>query len=203
LTGAHKTKNPTHGQKVHSTKPGDEKHEASGTVISDSLAAESLRSGGDFSANNPTGISGTNANSSTLAQGADTIGVRVLAPTTAAAADDAREAEQTFAEDTGNVGSKGFKTTGSSVGVTAGKGAQEAKRKTDGSTDSRKGEFDTEDGPQEVKDLGEIGSEQDPGRLAEAEMVKKSATIGGVRSAGENTGDNENPYEALDAERDI
>lgn len=61
--------NPTHGQKVTTDPAGrhDPKLENSGPVASDSLAADSLRSGGAFSAGNPTGISGARGSSGTFA----------------------------------------------------------------------------------------------------------------------------------------
>lgn len=61
--------NPTHGQKV-TTDPAsrsDPKLENSGPVPADSLAAESLRHSGAFSAGNPTGISGARGSSGTFA----------------------------------------------------------------------------------------------------------------------------------------
>jgi len=60
--------NPTKGAK-NTTDPAakrDRKAEFSGAVTKDSLAAESLRSGGDFSKGNPTGIIGVTADNSTL-----------------------------------------------------------------------------------------------------------------------------------------
>lgn len=60
--------NPTKGTK-NTTDPAakrDRKAEFSGAVTKDSLAAESLRSGGDFSRGNPTGIIGVTADNSTL-----------------------------------------------------------------------------------------------------------------------------------------
>ncbi|KAF8421386.1 hypothetical protein EV426DRAFT_608995 [Tirmania nivea] len=58
--------NPTKGQKVKSVK-GEDKHEYAGPIASDSLAAESLRSGGHFAEGNPAGISGVSGSSSTFA----------------------------------------------------------------------------------------------------------------------------------------
>ncbi|CUS10306.1 unnamed protein product [Tuber aestivum] len=66
-SSTHKS-NPTKGTK-NTTDPaakGDQKAEFSGAVTTDSLAAESLRSGGDFSRGNPTGIIGITADNSTL-----------------------------------------------------------------------------------------------------------------------------------------
>lgn len=61
--------NPTHGQKVSTDPSGrrSPKYEHSGPVAKDSLAADSLRAGGSFSAGGPTGISGSSGSGSTFA----------------------------------------------------------------------------------------------------------------------------------------
>lgn len=61
-------KNPSHGRKV-TTDPAcrsDFKREYAGPIASDSLAAESLRSGGHFSEGNPVGISSVTGSHSTF-----------------------------------------------------------------------------------------------------------------------------------------
>ncbi|KAF8458564.1 hypothetical protein BDZ91DRAFT_800235 [Kalaharituber pfeilii] len=63
-------KNPTHGQKV-STGKEDPKYEYAGPITSDSLAAESLRSGGQFSKGNPADILSVSGDHSTLASQPD------------------------------------------------------------------------------------------------------------------------------------
>jgi len=65
--------NPTKGQKVKSAKGGD-KHEYAGPIASDSLAAESLRSGGHFAEGNPADISGVSGSRSTFAAHPDASG---------------------------------------------------------------------------------------------------------------------------------
>ncbi|PWW76956.1 hypothetical protein C7212DRAFT_363326 [Tuber magnatum] len=63
-----KQSNPTKGAK-NTTDPAakrDRKAELPGAVTTDSLAARSLRCGGDFSRGNPTGIIGVTADNSTL-----------------------------------------------------------------------------------------------------------------------------------------
>lgn len=178
--------------------------------MNDSLAADSIRAGGDFSSGNPSGILDTKADSSTLAQGGDTAGAHVLEPTTSAAAvDDARASERAFSNDNedtyagkGSTGasSADFKTTDTSSTATD-SGAQKVPRYTEGSTgEHRKGEYDTTDGPTTVGDLGEIGSKTDPGRVALQDIQKQSARVGGAIGTGKE-GDNENPYDALDPER--
>ncbi|KAF3927313.1 hypothetical protein ABW21_db0201522 [Orbilia brochopaga] len=72
--------NPSHGTKV-TTDPAataDPKREYSGTVLKDSLAAESIRAGGDFSKGNPTGISSSAAATTTVNRGDDTEGFRMV-----------------------------------------------------------------------------------------------------------------------------
>ncbi|RPA93769.1 hypothetical protein L873DRAFT_1497116 [Choiromyces venosus 120613-1] len=63
-----KQSNPTKGTKntTDPTAKRDHKAEFSGAVTKDSLAAESFRSGGDFSRGNPTGVMGVTADDSTL-----------------------------------------------------------------------------------------------------------------------------------------
>ncbi|KAK6332847.1 hypothetical protein TWF696_002868 [Orbilia brochopaga] len=72
--------NPTHGTKVTNDPAAadDPKKEYSGTVLKDSLAAESIRAGGSFSKGNPTGISSTTAASATANRGDDTEGFRMV-----------------------------------------------------------------------------------------------------------------------------
>jgi len=58
--------NPGKGTKVKSTG-GDEKHEYAGPIASDSLAADSLRSGGHFAQGNPADISSVTGSRGTFA----------------------------------------------------------------------------------------------------------------------------------------
>ncbi|KAI5845107.1 hypothetical protein DFP73DRAFT_548128 [Morchella snyderi] len=71
--------NPTHGQKVSTDPSGrrSPKYEHSGPVAKDSLAAESLRAGGSFSAGGPTGISGSSGSGGTFAADPREIGGNV------------------------------------------------------------------------------------------------------------------------------
>lgn len=65
--------NPTKGQKVKSVK-GEAKREYAGPIASDSLAAESLRSGGHFAEGNPADISGVSGSRGTFASHPDASG---------------------------------------------------------------------------------------------------------------------------------
>jgi len=65
---AYQKTNPSHGKKVTSQHPDHVKAEHAGPVAKDSLAAESMRAGGDFAkVPNPAGISGSSGSGGTFA----------------------------------------------------------------------------------------------------------------------------------------
>lgn len=79
------------------------------------------------------------------------------------------------------------------------KGGNAPQREVTGKVGSKAEDIDWKNTPKDVGNI-EIGSENDPGRRAEAEMVARSARTGG---GGRGTGkESENPYGALEGKED-
>ncbi|EPS44847.1 hypothetical protein H072_1175 [Dactylellina haptotyla CBS 200.50] len=161
--------NPTHGQK-NTTDPStktDFKREFSGAVLKDSLAAESLQSGGSFSKGNPTGILDATAASTTLNRGDDTEGFRIVH----------------MPEGTSGFGFDSGKDDGYKSSTTA------ASQSSDGGFESNtamKSQKDESFGGASIVDKQpEVGSDEDPGRFAEARFVQgNTARDGAARGFG-------------------
>lgn len=209
VTTRNQAQNPSHGQKVTDPNAPTIK-EGAGAVASDSLAAESTRSGGAFSENRdsePLGVSGSNSTfANTDTSGASTLGP---APDAEARGDAGTEsyprsvggqAKDLAVEDTSRLGeSRG--SGGSIAGVAPN---YVASQYVDGGLP--KGKNLTEGGFEDGDDknasfTSEIGSKNDPGRLAEQKFQRQNADAaedaGMPRQQGV-TGDNS--YDALSGE---
>ncbi|KAL2073407.1 hypothetical protein VTL71DRAFT_10731 [Oculimacula yallundae] len=204
------TRNPTHGQKV--TDPNAPQiREGAGAVASDSLAADSTRSGGDFSQNRnsePQGVSGAN---STFAN-ENTSGARRIDPAVDA---EARMAEDDWAEE------KKLGAATSSTTYPDAVGGQRGSNAESGGSENRTGtapsyvnsQFNDTAGPKgknlheggfESRDANnasfnsEIGSKNDPSRLAEREFQRQNADFDGIAGMPKQAGSLEdNTYETL------
>ncbi|KAK6513512.1 hypothetical protein TWF281_005135 [Arthrobotrys megalospora] len=193
--------NPTHGTKTTtSASYSDPKREYSGAVTKDSLAAESLRSGGSFSKGNPTGIMDVAGDKSTLNRGDDTIGVRRVHESEdggghvgVARIDDNEEYETPGGEKKFMNPHYGQNWDGEDIesGPQRSKGAW------------KKAAKDEEFGGVNVVDKQpEIGSEEDPGRYAEKKFLERNAMQAGVPGGGTGEGRGGNPYGVL-ADKDM
>ncbi|KAH6683046.1 hypothetical protein B0J14DRAFT_574964 [Halenospora varia] len=218
--------NPSYGTKV--TNPNaPEIREGAGAVASDSLAAESTRSGGGFADNKggePQGVSGAN---STFAN-TNTSGATRLDPASDA---EARMAQEDWAEEKKlGAASTSYPTAvgrqskahavGYSSGQSTGGGSGVYSTQGSGSADTapsyvtsqyvdparpkgqnlKEGGFTSND-KKNASFNSEIGSKNDPGRLAEQKMFRANADVAGdaamPRQKG-TTGDN--PYDGLGGE---
>jgi len=181
------------------------KVEKPGTVTSDSLAAESANSGGDFASNTNPSVLSQPSRSSTAAN-TDTSGATTLQPAPDA---EARLAQEGWSEsasikagrDLDTVGGKPYNTTtGSGVNVgeapsyvnsnsQAGAKAPHGKNITEGGFDS--------DAPN-ASFNNDIGGKNDPGRAALGEFQKTNAeTLEDAGMADKNKGSAENSFSAL------
>jgi hypothetical protein len=179
--------------------------EGVGTVTSDSLAAESLKNDGDFGAGNPKAAASKQPSASTNTNNTDTSNATKLDPAVDA---QAREAKDGWSEEQSLKAGKGlgkesgvgptYNTLGSSVnssgdtrGVSTGSqvgadGVQGNIAPTGAHAQPHhvggpKGANLTEDPNLHGKTVfGEIGTVQDPGRVAEQEFAKRAAASGGV-----------------------
>jgi len=198
--------NPTHGAKNTSDPAArnDPKKEFSGTVLKDSLAAESIESGGSFSRGNPTGIHGATAASSTLNRGDDTEGFRRVHDS------EDPSSGYTGKDDDNEAGSQ-TQRSGKSAGMQMQSNSDWVQpdgnynsSRTQKSERSR-GEDMEFGGVNYVDRQPEIGSKEDPGRLAEkkfADMNARRDLNGGF--TGEMGGDNrENPFDPLGGDRNL
>ncbi|EWC43713.1 hypothetical protein DRE_07465 [Drechslerella stenobrocha 248] len=190
--------NPTHGTK-NTTDPAaqkDPKKEYSGTVLSDSLAAESLRGGGGFSKGNPTGISDVTAASATTSRGDDTEGFRqVHGPVPFGRESDGEDGGESKKEQK-NTKKKLQGGENVSRKVDAGHKAEARKEaRKDKEGDDGFGGVNT------VNTQPEIGSEEDPGRYAEQKFadrnVRRDHTKAGPTEAVAS-GRNENMFAPLE-----
>jgi len=211
------TRNPTHGTKVDDpTAPNI--NENAGAVASDSLAAESTSAGGDFSSNRgsaPLGVSGSN---STLAN-KDTSGAIKLDPAPEATkrdgGNDATQSQGTYSDAVGgqNKATAGEYTrttpssgTSGSGGGSAGNGdtapSYVSSQYLSGSGKPKgknltEGGFDSDDS-KNASWNGEIGTENDPGRVAENKFVGSNEASAGVQRGDGKVGGTQ--YGVLDAE---
>ncbi|RVD81512.1 uncharacterized protein DFL_009376 [Arthrobotrys flagrans] len=189
--------NPTKGTKTTSSSTSP-KLEHSGPVLSDSLAASSLRSNGSFSKGNPAGILSAMSANTTLNRGDDTIGVRRVHPGedggghVGVARIDTKEEEKYETEGTG----KGFVNPhygqnwdGEDVDWDEVAGRKKKEKKED------EGGFG--EGVNVVDKQPEIGSDEDPGRYAEKKFLERNAREPGVPEGGSGEGRGENPYDVL------
>lgn len=154
--------------------------EGTGVITSDSLAAESLKSGGDFGKGQGAAASGV-PSKSTTANTTDTSGATILKP----AVDAAHRDDDSSAS---AVPSKPYNTTAGGPQtslVSSGSGA--AAGTTSGSShDKPKGTNITERGfdssAPNASFNNEIGTKNDPGRVAEAKFEADAAMTGGEGS---------------------
>ncbi|CAO2651961.1 Nn.00g002440.m01.CDS01 [Neocucurbitaria sp. VM-36] len=199
----------SHGQKV-TTDPESTRNpiqEGVGTVTSDSLAADSINDGGSFGEGNPKAAASKQPSSSTTTNITDTSNATKLDPAVDAQAREAQEGwseEKTISSGKGlgkesgvgptynSVGS-GVNSAGDARGVSTGSGGFEdvqgnvaptgayAGQDLDSGVYKPKGKNVTED--QELKGntkFGEIGTDQDPARVAELDFAKRDAASGAV-----------------------
>lgn len=192
-------------------------------MTSDSLAAESLKNDGDFGAGNPKAAVSKQPSSSTTTNNTDVSNATKLDPSVDA---HAREAKDGWSEESSLKAGKGlgkesgvgptYNTIGSSVnssgdtrGVSTGSQvgadgvqgniAPEAAYAHPHQVGGPKGANLTEDPNLKGKTkFGEIGTDQDPARVAEAEMAKKAAAASGDKDLSQG-GDSK--FSTLDAER--
>ncbi|KAF3931977.1 hypothetical protein ABW20_dc0102507 [Dactylellina cionopaga] len=194
--------NPTHGAKNTSDPRAqtDPKREFSGPVLKDSLAAESLESGGSFSKGNPTGILGVTAANSTLRHGDDTEGFRRVHDSEDVSASGSEERYQTMG--TGKMAG----TRGQSTATTA--NTDNDKQSWEGESTTRSmgsGKDDEFGGVNVVDRQPEIGSEEDPGRYAEKRFAERNTARDGAASGFGMGGQvrQENPFDALGGDRGL
>ncbi|KAL6166772.1 hypothetical protein ACJQWK_08106 [Exserohilum turcicum] len=171
------------GQKV-TTDPASKVpiNEAVGTVISDSLAGESLKSSGAFGEGNPkAGVSGQ-PSASTTTNTSDTSSATKL---NAAVNAEARDAQQGWDEEKIMNSGKGLGSTSNGSGgassVTGTAPTAVPGTNIDPSVLQPKGANLTEDPNMDgQRKFGEIGTENDPGRLAERKLQGINAANPGV-----------------------
>ncbi|RPA71916.1 hypothetical protein BJ508DRAFT_335565 [Ascobolus immersus RN42] len=191
--------NPTHGQAVR-PDPHDRKLENSGPVAKDSLAAESLRSGGSFSKGNPTGISDVKGSQGTFA--GHTLHDDIA---------DIHRGKKPERMDIDGEESRKHHLHNSSTGISGVK-------QTRGSGESLSHEKNSEvagpyskptpgsHGPEYVNILPtvghtDIGTEKDAGRLALRAMEARNALPPGNNGTDHGmSGSGVNPYEALSSD---
>jgi hypothetical protein len=194
-------------------------------VTSDSLAAESLKGDGDFGAGNPKAAASKQPSASTTTNNADTSNATKL---DAAVDAHAREAKDGWSEESSLKAGKGlgkesgvgptYNTIGSSVnssgdtrGVSTGSQvgadgvqgniAPEGAYAHPHQVGGPKGTNITEDPNLKGKTVfGEVGTDQDPGRVAEAELAKRAAVSGGVSNRDMAQG-GDSKFSTLDSER--
>jgi hypothetical protein len=194
-------------------------------VTSDSLAAESLKGDGDFGAGNPKAAASKQPSASSNTNNTDTSNATKL---DAAVDAQAREAKDGWSEEQSLKAGKGlgkesgvgptYNTIGSSVnssGDTRGvsTGSQVGADGVQGNiaptaayaqphhVGGPKGANLTEDPNLHGKTaFGEIGTKQDPGRVAETDLAKKAAVSGGVSNRDIAQG-GDSKFSALDSER--
>ncbi|KZF23657.1 hypothetical protein L228DRAFT_246490 [Xylona heveae TC161] len=167
--------------------------EKPGTVVSDSLAGESVRGGGSFASNPSANPSGVNA-ASTTANTTDTSAATKLDAAPSAGSRQTQSGSQQTSQSKGpqNVG-----TAPSSIAVDFATGETKPK-----GVNLREGGFDS-DSKYNASFTSDIGGKNDPGRLAEAKFQRAAAesgpdAAGGPRQKGVS-GDGQ--YDALNSDQ--
>jgi len=178
-TGSSFTANP------RAPKDNTRYEEKPGEITSDSLAAESINSGG--SCNSGHSAAGNTPSGSTTANTSDTSAARVLAPAVDAAHRDDSDSASASAGTSTSSSSGGNTSTATSekpdnntntapsYASAAGPTDENAKPK---GTNITEGGFDS--GAPNASFNNEIGTENDPGRAAELEFEKSNARVGGA-----------------------
>ncbi|KAG9204242.1 hypothetical protein G6514_001315 [Epicoccum nigrum] len=204
-----------HGQKV-TTDPESKQpiYEGAGEVTSDSLAAESLKSGGHFGEGNPkASAASAQPSKGSTATNTDTSGARRLSPAPDAEARDASHgwSEQQQISAGSNLstgkehgvgptynkvgGATGYGTStqapSSNVGEVQGgyAGADHKVLEKDGHFHMPGKNVHEDPNLSGKSEFGEIGTNKDPGRQAELDFAKRTAAGGGVGSKGGATDD--------------
>ncbi|KAL1593395.1 hypothetical protein SLS60_011003 [Paraconiothyrium brasiliense] len=194
------------GTKV--TDPKATLNEPTGLVTSDSLAAESLKNDGQFAANNPHAAASKQPSASTTSNTTDTSGATRLPPAPDAEARDAQvgwqetsqlNAAKGLGKESGvgptyNVGGTSGAASGRSDSFNPGGNAAPTGGYAGASEQARSagelrphGANITEDPNLSGKTVfGEIGTNQDPSRVAELEFAKRDALPGEATGAGKD-----------------
>ena len=188
--------NPTGTKtKAHPERYTDPVKEGPGPIASDSLAADSTRAGGGFSQNRDSAPLGVTGAHSTFAN-EDTTNATRLSP--------APDAEARLAKDSwSDVPSSGHRHTGSSSSKTAPSYVHPnlADTKPKGRNLTEGGFDDSES--KNASFNSEIGSENDPGRLAGKKFQHKMAEVDADAASGPRDSmkkGNQQPYGALGSE---
>ncbi|CAI6332739.1 unnamed protein product [Periconia digitata] len=191
------------GTKV--TDPHNTKPESVGVVTSDSLAAESLQESGTFGSGNPNAAASKQPSHSTTTNNTDTSGATTLPPGSSAAARDAQNGQggtqplqagkeqgknagvgptyntpsTSSSSSTGPSSTSGAANASSVLGTVAGGYAGASETAQNPGVKQPKGKNLTEDSNLEGKTaFGEVGTEQDPGRVAEQAFAQRAAQPG-------------------------
>lgn len=195
---AHTNKAGTQQTKNDPARYTDPRQEGPGPIASDSLAADSSRSGGAFSENRDSKPLGVTGSHSTFAN-EDTSSATRLAPAPDA---EARKARDDWGDEpTSGIHHPGSSTTSRAApsyshSQTAGVGKPKGKNLTEGGFD------DSAD--KNASFTSEIGSAQDPGRLAENRLQHGMAEVDADAASGPRdraTTGNQQPYGALGSDQ--
>ncbi|KAF2686980.1 hypothetical protein K458DRAFT_416300 [Lentithecium fluviatile CBS 122367] len=194
----------SHGQKVTSDPASKHAsaHEAVGVVTSDSLAAESLKGDGSFGEGNPKAAASKQPSKSTNTNNTDVSSATKLNPAVDAEAREAQEGWNetaqlnagaglgkdagkgpTYATNTSTSGPLGGVPNSEGGNVTGGyAGAADQARDPGEFKPKGKGLTETDDLDGKTA-LGEVGTDQDPSRKAETDILKRDAMPGAAAAA--------------------
>jgi hypothetical protein len=177
--------NPTHGQKVKSSDPADTIEESTGTILSDSLAAESLEQGGEDSFAGGHATASKQSARGTTTNNYDTSGATTL---NSAPDAEARMATEEWSENAALKAGRGLSSSDDSESYSGASGTSAS-----GHAGPNKPALSYDDPPQSkprgqnLQEGGfddsapnasfnqDIGGKNDPGRLAEQKFAEDNA----------------------------
>ncbi|KAL6920875.1 hypothetical protein ACHAPO_004443 [Fusarium lateritium] len=204
---APKNQNPTHGQKVDLGENAPVKEEGAGKVASESLAAESIKEGGEFTSNE--GVGGENQPSSAsenTSAGRNTDTSSAPSSKSTQSSSDKSSAGRT-AKTSSALGSNADSKSGQSGSASSGtapsyvenqyiqsSGGPHGKNATEGFDDSK-----TKDGLKLALE-SEPGSENDPSRLAEQQFQERQNAVGRDAGPRQSALSSETPFDSLNNE---
>ncbi|KAI1026047.1 hypothetical protein LB505_004493 [Fusarium chuoi] len=193
------TKNPTHGQKVDLGQNAPVKQEGAGTVPNESLAAQSLKEGGEFASNE--GIHGENQPTSRSEN--TSAGRNTDTSSTPSSGSDSKAKSSSSASKSSGTASKSSDSAPKSLAGTAPSYVDNQYIKESGPHGKNLKEgidySNTKDGLKKALE-SEPGSQDDPSRLAEQQFQQNQNAVGRDAGPKQSELEGKTPFDALNNE---
>ncbi|KAI1044382.1 hypothetical protein LB504_013158 [Fusarium proliferatum] len=189
------TKNPTHGQKVDLGQNAPVKQEGAGTVPNESLAAESLKEGGEFTSNE-----GTHGENQPTSRSENTSAGRNTDTSSTPSSGESKAKSSSSASKSSGTASKSSDSAPKSLAGTAPSYVDNQYIKESGPHGKNLKEgidySNTKDGLKKALE-SEPGSQDDPSRLAEQQFQQNQNAVGRDAGPKQSELEGKTPFDAL------